>query len=433
MVWPHRVGYAIVGRGRTDLLGGGTVAGDGCIVPISASRTLRETVEYAVQVAFESSEHPRIRFVYIHAAQFSADTASTARLQEATQLLDRVTVWASEDAGERDLTIETAHLGTDAYVFSPEDVADVIAADARAHDIDRVILDPEYEPGIGAPLVRPLSFELEQVDLSVSEAPADPKTVRMPLLERTSLAQMGGLFLISFVFYQILGGNFDWVFASPADWVSEIYWFDIITGVVAGTVVAVSLSRVTFSDDPTRTTLARIVRHTIYIPYLLMEIIKANIVVAFVILHPRLPIDPRMARIEPAVWGGLPVTTLANSITLTPGTLTVRVEGRTLAVHTLLPAAREDLFDGGLERAVRFVFYGREAMRMPSLTERGEAELIEGEEIFAGTLTATRASERETDDASNRETVAEADLAKNGETEGDADSANNSESEGDEQ
>jgi multicomponent Na+:H+ antiporter subunit E len=112
------------------------------------------------------------------------------------------------------------------------------------------------------------------------------------------------------------------------------------------------------------------------VPYLFWEILKANVQDAAVILHPRLPIDPRMTRITPAVWGGLPVTTLANSITLTPGTLTVRIRGRSLKVHTLLPASREDLFDGSLERAVRFVYYGRAAMNIPSLRERDACEML---------------------------------------------------------
>jgi multicomponent Na+:H+ antiporter subunit E len=132
-----------------------------------------------------------------------------------------------------------------------------------------------------------------------------------------------------------------------------------------------------------------------YVPYLLYEITKANLQVAAVILHPRLPIAPRMTRLESAVWGSLPVTTLANSITLTPGTLTVRVEGRNLLVHSLVPASREGLFDGSLERAVRFVFYGRRAMSIASPRERGDAAVLDPEESITAPVPESDPAEEE--------------------------------------
>jgi len=138
------------------------------------------------------------------------------------------------------------------------------------------------------------------------------------------------------------------------------------------------LHRITFSDRLRLRTLGpQLVRLVIYTPYLLYEIIKSNLLVSYVILHPRLPIEPRMTEVECAVWGGMPVTTLANSITLTPGTLTVRAHGRELVVHSLIPAAREGLFDGGLERGVRFVFYGRRALALATPRERGDCRVLD--------------------------------------------------------
>jgi len=207
------------------------------------------------------------------------------------------------------------------------------------------------------------------------------QTRRGPLLARTSALQIGSLFGLSFVFYQVLAGEF--------------VLLDLVTGAISATIVAVSISRITLTRDPSLETIRRLLRLAVYTPYLVWEILKANVQVAAIILHPRLPVDPRMTRVRPAVWGALPVTTLANSITLTPGTLTVRVDGRSLTVHTLIPPAREDLFDGGLERGVRFVFYGRQAMAIGSPRERGETELLgpadgdesaenEGEDSAAG-------------------------------------------------
>jgi multicomponent Na+:H+ antiporter subunit E len=345
------------------------------LVPVSASGTLRQTVEYAVQTALEGERAATIRFVYVDSVERSPDFGDEHA--DADALLDRVTVWAREDAGESDIGVETTSLGGDQYVFSPSDVARLLVDDARASDTGRVVLDPEYDPGIGAPLVRPLESELGGFEgVSVETAPVQTQARRAPLLERTSLSQVVVLFVLSFGFYQVLAGNFSWITASPANWAAEIYWFDMITGAVSASVVAVGLSRVALGRDLNRRTPRRLLRGAVYVPYLLWEIVKTNVLVAAVILHPRLPVEPRLTRIRPAVWGGLPITVLANSITLTPGTLTVRVRGRELLVHTLVPAAREDLFDGGLERAVRFVFYGRGAMRLPGLRERGEAELV---------------------------------------------------------
>jgi multicomponent Na+:H+ antiporter subunit E len=348
---------------------------DRILVPVADSTTLRQTVEYAVDAALDTGSG-YVRFVYVYPGEFrdrdsAAGTAASAGTDGATEvpgsaLLERVTVWAEEDAGthEGELRVDTATIGTEEYLFSPEDVAAALADDARRYGVGRVLLDPEYDPGIGSPLLRPLEAELARYEwLRVGEAAVQRRTRRGPLLARTSALQVGALFGLSFVFYQVLAGT--------------LVPLDLVTGAISATVVAVGISRITLTRDPSLGTLTRLVRMVLYTPYLLYEILKANVAVAAVILHPRLPIDPRMTRVEAAVWGALPVTMLANSITLTPGTLSVRVQGRSLTVHTLIPAAREDLFDGGLERWVRFVFYGRQSMSIGSPRERGDTEVLQ--------------------------------------------------------
>lgn len=56
----------------------------------------------------------------------------------------------------------------------------------------------------------------------------------------------------------------------------------------------------------------------------------ANVQVARLVLDPRLPIDPVVVRYEAPFSGDLAITTLGNSITLTPGTVTLDVAGRAL-------------------------------------------------------------------------------------------------------
>ncbi|MFC7072138.1 monovalent cation/H+ antiporter subunit E [Halovenus rubra] len=339
------------------------------LVPVAESSTLRQTVEYAVRTALEGTGSGYLEFVYVHSPEVSDERLgdqAEANIETVTALLDRITVWAEEDAGDnsKELTVESTHVGRDRYLFSPGDVGTALAAVANRNDIERMVLDPEYNPGVGSPLLRPLEVELTRLtDVPVEEAPVQRQVRRPPLLLRSSSIQAGALFFVSFMFYQVLAGTFG--------------LFDLVTGAISGTIVAVSLSRITFNHDPSVSWIGRLARFVVFVPYLFWEILKANVLVAKVILQPGLPIEPRLTRVDTAVWGSLPVTTLANSITLTPGTLTVRVEGRSLMVHTLVPGAREDLFDGGLERAVRFVFYGRNAMSMPTPRERDDTTILQ--------------------------------------------------------
>ncbi|WP_336345131.1 monovalent cation/H+ antiporter subunit E [Halalkalicoccus ordinarius] len=337
------------------------------LVPVEKSVTLRRTVGYAVETALDSAAD-RVEIHFVAAMTYEAESpGGTESIEEAEELLERLTVWAYEDANEEAFDVETAVIGTDRYLFSPRDFGDRLADYADDHGIDLIILDPEYLPGSSAPMLQPLEHQLESHGLDFEEAPVEPARRSGQLITPGGASRLGALFAVSFGFYLVLG--------------DPTYPFDLVTGAVSGLIVAITLSHVTFSRPPTlRQTPIRALRFVVYVPYLLYEIVKANVAVSIAILRPSMPIEPRMTRLRSTVWGGLPLTTLANSITLTPGTLTVRANDQNLIVHTLIPDAREDLFDGGLERGVRFVFYGRDAARIPSPRERDDAEIIGEEE-----------------------------------------------------
>lgn len=93
-----------------------------------------------------------------------------------------------------------------------------------------------------------------------------------------------------------------------------------------------------------------------YAPWLLWQIVQANLQVARLVLDPRLPIDPVVIRARTAMRRDLAVATLANSITLTPGTVTVDIDGDELVVHALTPETAADVVSGAMARRVARVY-----------------------------------------------------------------------------
>ncbi|MFC7204050.1 monovalent cation/H+ antiporter subunit E [Haloferax namakaokahaiae] len=340
------------------------------LVPVGDSSTFRNTVAYAVRearrVADETGQEPTVHFVYPVRWQLVDETERSAA-DEVAAILDKARVWATEDLdydddgdlSDEDITvsIETAVVGEDRYLFSPGDFAEVLLEYARDRDLDRIIVDPEYQPGGSAPMLQPMEAELSKSGRAVEEAPVERVVERSRLPSRANVSKAVVMFGASFGFYLLLSG--------------VVSTFNIVTGAISAGIVTAIFARISFVNSPTpRRFVMRAGRFLIYVPYLLYEIVKANFEVAYIILHPKLPIDPKMQRFRAAIWGDLSVTTLANSITLTPGTLTVDVDRDSLIIHSLTGSSRDGLSDGALERAVRFVFYGRAAARIPTPAER---------------------------------------------------------------
>ena len=75
----------------------------------------------------------------------------------------------------------------------------------------------------------------------------------------------------------------------------------------------------------------------LYVLLFLRELLTANLDVAYRVLSPSMPIEPEVVAVPLRVESDLAITTIANSITLTPGTLTMDYEGssNTLYVHAI--------------------------------------------------------------------------------------------------
>ncbi len=92
-----------------------------------------------------------------------------------------------------------------------------------------------------------------------------------------------------------------------------------------------------------------------YLTWLAKEIAKANIDVARLIIDPRLPIAPRFIRVPATQKTDLGRVIHANSITLTPGTVSVELEEDTIIVHAISREAAEGTLEGAIDRRVSAV------------------------------------------------------------------------------
>ncbi len=93
-----------------------------------------------------------------------------------------------------------------------------------------------------------------------------------------------------------------------------------------------------------------------YIPWLALQVFRDNLQVAYMVIHPRMPIDPGAIIFNTGYKRPLSQVILANSITLSPGTMTVMLEDNHYLVHMLLPASCGNLVNGKTQNKVARIF-----------------------------------------------------------------------------
>ena len=89
-----------------------------------------------------------------------------------------------------------------------------------------------------------------------------------------------------------------------------------------------------------------------YLPWLLWQMLKANLAVARILLDPKRPIHPRLIRVPASQRTATGQVLYANSITLTPGTISLDLRDDTILVHALTAEAAADLEGGEMGRRV---------------------------------------------------------------------------------
>ncbi|MEX2197994.1 MAG: Na+/H+ antiporter subunit E [Burkholderiales bacterium] len=96
-----------------------------------------------------------------------------------------------------------------------------------------------------------------------------------------------------------------------------------------------------------------------YWPWLAKEILKSALDVSKVILDPRLPASPTVVRFKPRQKSAVGLVTHANSITLTPGTLSIEVGPDQFVVHGLTRESAGAAMDSEMDRRVERFEGGR--------------------------------------------------------------------------
>ena len=89
-----------------------------------------------------------------------------------------------------------------------------------------------------------------------------------------------------------------------------------------------------------------------YLAWLLVQIVRANIAVARLALLPRMRLSPMLLRVPAQPRSELGRVLYANSITLTPGTVSVHLDDEEVEVHALTRAAAAELAGGEMGRRV---------------------------------------------------------------------------------
>jgi multicomponent Na+:H+ antiporter subunit E len=151
-------------------------------------------------------------------------------------------------------------------------------------------------------------------------------------------------FLILFGLWIVFSGRFD--------------GFHITMGLLCSAIVAALSGDMMFTTHEMRGILGVWIRFLTYIPWLMIQIFLANLHVMYLVLHPRMMdlINPKIIEFDSRLKSDYSRTIFANSITLTPGTITVNatVLGR-FSVHCIDDPSEQAL-PGRMEEKIADVF-----------------------------------------------------------------------------
>jgi multicomponent Na+:H+ antiporter subunit E len=149
------------------------------------------------------------------------------------------------------------------------------------------------------------------------------------------------VFLILFAFWLLLSGHYD--------------LFHLSLGLLCSLLVAFVSHDLLIENISGLKRLRKTWRFVLYVPWLIYQIVVANLHVAYLILNPKV-IDPRIVRFKTRLKSQFSMVTLGNSITLTPGTITMDITDGEFVVHALSKKVADDILSGEMERRVAHVY-----------------------------------------------------------------------------
>lgn len=139
-----------------------------------------------------------------------------------------------------------------------------------------------------------------------------------------------------------------------------IFWFMlsghfsviIVTSAIIYALIAAYFTHDYFIERISYAGIIRIFKFIAYLPWLFWEIIMANLQVAYIVLSPKMPISPELVETETELKTDYGKTALANSITLTPGTVTVEITGQKILVHAITKDHADDIRERIIEKKI---------------------------------------------------------------------------------
>ena len=145
--------------------------------------------------------------------------------------------------------------------------------------------------------------------------------------------------IVMFAFWILLSGEFTFIL--------------ITSGVVASLITAYLSHDIFVGKADLKTETGRVFKFIVYIPWLLWEIILANVEIAYLVLNPKPLVDPQIVRFKNDLKTDLGIVTLAHSITLTPGTVTVDANREEFVIHAIWQKSAEGIISGEMQRKVK--------------------------------------------------------------------------------
>ncbi len=145
------------------------------------------------------------------------------------------------------------------------------------------------------------------------------------------------LFIVLYIFWLLLSGMFTpFLLSAGVGCALAVVWF------------ARRMDVVDAEGHPIRLGLSGLR----YWPWLIKEIIKSAWDVSKIILHPKLPISPTLIRFVPSQTTDVGLVMHANSITLTPGTITIEATAKEFFVHGITQACAQAVVGSEMDRRV---------------------------------------------------------------------------------